>query len=227
MGKRRHSFTNLDLNTGREWSASRPDRFTTREKARGIHWIGGWVGPRAGLEAHSSSLLNLQGIRLENMHIHVERALIFLSFAVTDEGIKKISNIPQLGGRFLSYSGLHILFVLTDSVSFLQHNITKIILKHSGPSLQRAYLPIKKSNDLILDREIIAVCHNNRKIYINTRCRKNAEFLRVKASGTYYHVARYSKSVLPPNIPDIRTGKTAVGFPRTVPCLHHIVQYEL
>jgi hypothetical protein len=41
-----HSLTSaLD---GGEWSASRPGR--PREKAAGIHWIGGWVGPRAVLE---------------------------------------------------------------------------------------------------------------------------------------------------------------------------------
>jgi hypothetical protein len=31
---------------GGEWSASRPFRFTP-----GTHWIGGWVGPRSGLDA--------------------------------------------------------------------------------------------------------------------------------------------------------------------------------
>jgi len=36
---------------GCEWSASQPGRFTPRERATDIHWIGGWVGPRAGLEA--------------------------------------------------------------------------------------------------------------------------------------------------------------------------------
>jgi hypothetical protein len=36
---------------GGEWSASRPGRFSPRERAPGIHWIGGWVGPRAILEA--------------------------------------------------------------------------------------------------------------------------------------------------------------------------------
>jgi hypothetical protein len=30
-------------------SASRPGRFTPGERAAGIHWIGGWVDPRAGL----------------------------------------------------------------------------------------------------------------------------------------------------------------------------------
>jgi hypothetical protein len=32
-----------------EWSAWRPCRFTSREKALGTHCIGGWVGPRVGL----------------------------------------------------------------------------------------------------------------------------------------------------------------------------------
>jgi hypothetical protein len=35
---------------GVEWSASRPCRFTPEERAPGTHWIGGWVGPRAGLD---------------------------------------------------------------------------------------------------------------------------------------------------------------------------------
>jgi hypothetical protein len=44
-----HSFTSaLD---GGEWSASSPGRFTARKRAPGTHWIGGWVGPRAVLDA--------------------------------------------------------------------------------------------------------------------------------------------------------------------------------
>jgi hypothetical protein len=35
---------------GGEWSALRPGRFTPGEKAPDTHWIGGWVGPRAGLD---------------------------------------------------------------------------------------------------------------------------------------------------------------------------------
>jgi hypothetical protein len=35
---------------GGEWSASRPGRFTPRERAPATHWIGGWVGPRACLD---------------------------------------------------------------------------------------------------------------------------------------------------------------------------------
>jgi hypothetical protein len=37
-------------NTLGEWSASSSGCFTPR-KAPGIHWIAGWVGPRAGLAA--------------------------------------------------------------------------------------------------------------------------------------------------------------------------------
>jgi hypothetical protein len=44
-----HSFTSaLD---GGDWSVSRPGRLTPREKVPGAHWIGGWVGPRAVLNA--------------------------------------------------------------------------------------------------------------------------------------------------------------------------------
>jgi hypothetical protein len=43
-----HAMKALD---GGEWSASRPGRFTPRERAPGTHWIGGWVGPRAVLDA--------------------------------------------------------------------------------------------------------------------------------------------------------------------------------
>jgi hypothetical protein len=45
-----HSFLTLALDGG-EWSASRPGRFTPGEKAPGTRWIGGWVGPRASLDA--------------------------------------------------------------------------------------------------------------------------------------------------------------------------------
>jgi hypothetical protein len=43
-----HAETQIFLTSalaGGEWSASRPDPFTP-----GTHWIGGCVGPRAGLD---------------------------------------------------------------------------------------------------------------------------------------------------------------------------------
>jgi hypothetical protein len=45
-----HTFFDLGTRWG-EWSASRPGRLTPRERAPGTHWIGGWVGPRAVLDA--------------------------------------------------------------------------------------------------------------------------------------------------------------------------------
>jgi hypothetical protein len=36
---------------GGKWSDSRPGRFAPGEITPGTHWIGRWVGPRAGLDA--------------------------------------------------------------------------------------------------------------------------------------------------------------------------------
>jgi hypothetical protein len=44
-----HAFLTSTLDGG-EWSASLPGRFSPRESAAGTHWIGGWVGPRTGLD---------------------------------------------------------------------------------------------------------------------------------------------------------------------------------
>jgi hypothetical protein len=35
---------------GGEWSASRPGRFTPGKNVPDTHWIGGWMGPRAGMD---------------------------------------------------------------------------------------------------------------------------------------------------------------------------------
>jgi hypothetical protein len=44
-----HAFLTSALDGG-EWSVSRAGGFTPKERALGTHWIGGWVGPRAGLD---------------------------------------------------------------------------------------------------------------------------------------------------------------------------------
>jgi hypothetical protein len=51
-----HSFL-ISAVDGGEWSASYPDRFTPRERAPSTHWIGGWVGPRAGLDGVAKTKL--------------------------------------------------------------------------------------------------------------------------------------------------------------------------
>jgi hypothetical protein len=45
-----HSFLTSALDGG-ECSASHPGRFIPRERDPGTHWIGGWVGLRAVLDA--------------------------------------------------------------------------------------------------------------------------------------------------------------------------------
>jgi hypothetical protein len=49
---------------GGEWSASFPGRFTP-----GTHWIGGWVGPKTGLdEVERRKFLPLPGLELRLLH---------------------------------------------------------------------------------------------------------------------------------------------------------------
>jgi len=43
-----HAFLTWTLDGG-ELSASRPDHFIPGQRIPGTDWIGGWVGPRAGL----------------------------------------------------------------------------------------------------------------------------------------------------------------------------------
>jgi hypothetical protein len=53
LGKRRYSSTHALTSAlyGGELSASRAGRFDFRKRAPATHWIGGWVGPRAILDA--------------------------------------------------------------------------------------------------------------------------------------------------------------------------------
>jgi hypothetical protein len=44
-----HAFLTSVLN-GNKWLVSRPVCFTRRKRALDIHWMGGWVCPRAGLD---------------------------------------------------------------------------------------------------------------------------------------------------------------------------------
>jgi hypothetical protein len=50
---------------GGEWSPSYPCRFTPGERAPGTHWIGGWMGARAGLDdVEKRQFLTLPGLEL-------------------------------------------------------------------------------------------------------------------------------------------------------------------
>jgi hypothetical protein len=59
-----HIFLTWAL-AGGEWSASLPGRFTSGEVAPGIHWIGGWVDPRVGMDdVEDRTFLTLPGLEL-------------------------------------------------------------------------------------------------------------------------------------------------------------------
>jgi len=45
-------------------------------------------------------------------------------------------------------------------------------------------MSIIKTSNLIMYREIIAVCSENHTKHINTMCGQNTEFMNVKAGGT-------------------------------------------
>jgi hypothetical protein len=47
----RHKWEFISALDGGEWLVSRSSHFTLGERAPDSHWIGDWVGPRAGLEA--------------------------------------------------------------------------------------------------------------------------------------------------------------------------------
>jgi hypothetical protein len=47
------------------WSASRPGSSTPGERTPVTHWLGGWVGPRVGLEDEEKrNFLKLQGLEI-------------------------------------------------------------------------------------------------------------------------------------------------------------------
>jgi hypothetical protein len=51
---------------GGEWSTSRPGRFTPGEISPSAHSIGGWVGPRIGLDdMERRKILPLSGLELQ------------------------------------------------------------------------------------------------------------------------------------------------------------------
>jgi hypothetical protein len=59
-----HVFLNSAL-VGSEWSSSCPGRFTLGERAPGIHWIEGWVGPGTGLDdVEKRKILPIPGLEL-------------------------------------------------------------------------------------------------------------------------------------------------------------------
>jgi hypothetical protein len=63
MGKWRAPTLLTSALDGGEWSVSHNGHFTPGEIALGTHWIGGWVGPKVGLNiVEKRKILPLPGI---------------------------------------------------------------------------------------------------------------------------------------------------------------------
>jgi hypothetical protein len=61
-----------------KWLASRPDRFTSGVRATGTHWIGGWMGPRAGLDKKEKrKFLILPGLQLRSLQRPARRQSLY------------------------------------------------------------------------------------------------------------------------------------------------------
>jgi hypothetical protein len=62
-----HVFLTSEL-VGGEWSASHTCHFTPGRRAPGIHWIGGWLDPRDGLEdTEKLKFLTPPGLELQTL----------------------------------------------------------------------------------------------------------------------------------------------------------------
>jgi hypothetical protein len=65
MGEGRHGSTIVDFGARWRWVVGFTPRplYSSGEKASSTHWIGGWVGPRTGLDAMGKrKIVSLQGI---------------------------------------------------------------------------------------------------------------------------------------------------------------------
>jgi hypothetical protein len=68
-----HAFVTSTLGEG-EWSALRSSHCNSRERVPGHHWIGCWVGPRAGLDAVAKR--KISSLFRESNSGHVARNLV-------------------------------------------------------------------------------------------------------------------------------------------------------
>jgi hypothetical protein len=70
---------------GGEWPASSRCRFTLQEKAPPTHWIGGWVGPRAGLkDMEKRKFLTLPGLEIRPLGCSANYVFKLLNCILSD-----------------------------------------------------------------------------------------------------------------------------------------------
>jgi hypothetical protein len=98
-----HIFLTSAL-VGSEWSVSRPGRFPIGEIVLGTHWIGAWMGPRAGLgDVEKRKFLNLPGLELRPLgRTGRSQSLYRLSYP----GFFTESKATNCGGQYLPHSNV-------------------------------------------------------------------------------------------------------------------------
>jgi hypothetical protein len=106
----------LDLGTWWRWVVSfTPQPLYPREKAPSTHWIGGWVGPRAGLDnVEKTKFLTLPGLELRPLgHPARSQSLYWLRYPSSYYSLIGVCN----------YTGAlkRTLFLYLGKLSCLQH----------------------------------------------------------------------------------------------------------
>jgi hypothetical protein len=103
---------------GGEWPASRASRFTSGERAPGTHWIGGWVGLRAGLDdVEERKFLTLPGLELRSLgHPARSQSLYRLRYPGSCSWYKSIVHVQ------------HYEIILIYCINFIGNHI--ILLRH-------------------------------------------------------------------------------------------------
>jgi hypothetical protein len=87
------------------WSPSRPGRFTPGERAPGTHWIGGWVGPRAGLDdAEIRKVLPLRGLKLRSLCRPARSQSLYPLRCLTGTNGKRNGFLSRLHPFFIRWS---------------------------------------------------------------------------------------------------------------------------
>jgi hypothetical protein len=103
-GERRYS-SYLYLTSATRWgwvvSVTPQPRFTPGERIPGTHWIGGWVGPRAGLDAgprRNTHLIEVQNISMRFKVLTALKMSVLVFWVVrVDLQLNVISNHTHIG----------------------------------------------------------------------------------------------------------------------------------
>jgi hypothetical protein len=126
LGEWRYSSTHSLTSAlgGGEWSASRPGRFTPRKTAPGTHWTGGWVGPRAVLDAVVKRKIPSPR-RESNPRTPIIQPVA--AFIICKYGCPKVTTPPRHVSRYQISNSLDTLYAgISKAVSILERHMSSL-----------------------------------------------------------------------------------------------------